>query len=659
MGKSKNNKFKVKTPQPTGLPSMKDAEAEENNELMQTPPTTAQTQTITLLEKLQSPDDGDRECGCSSIALSVFDKNMIPHLLENDVVKCIGPLLIDNNLAVRESAAGALRNLSVSGSHIICERMIQDDVMTPLVALIKQCNDNMKHESDKKKDSTVKIMTQAVHLLWNLCESSSVAVNIVNNENLVQIIMECLHINNYGMELGIPAAQCLHVVTEENSSAAHILSTPEMLSLLENNLMSSGITYQYSLLRVLVAGTLYNIRSSIPSSSQSCTLQAIVKVLSQTLDVDCIQAVGRLVSHLGAANGVNCSSSHEDTAAQMVTEATKDSKEAEEQINDIKCLVTSQQVALEITSNICVPDDDDDDDDWEEMDGTSSSSSSDDQADDMEVTENGTPIMSPLCLSAEIHTALIAQNVPKKVLDKTLFGDKDTLQAIASHPKTQSLLTGLQTIQNRALVCLQNMISVIDTESLGGNEALTKLWQTLLALALEKTATPTDEYIEAMTSALRALLQKMASNDQVPEGLSEEHLEALCELSRVSSNGNVRANIVGMLGSIGNLLAQKPDTDKLLTAIGNHLLDIISKDSELWVIAEALDAVFDTFGDGQSADNVAVQICLAGKLKQMLPVLKSKIRQGKRHLGDRYPVIMNARTNLIRFIKYKEEQAKR
>nr|XP_006818260.1 PREDICTED: HEAT repeat-containing protein 3-like [Saccoglossus kowalevskii] len=112
-----------------------------------------------------------------------------------------------------------------------------------------------------------------------------------------------------------------------------------------------------------------------------------------------------------------------------------------------------------------------------------------------------------------------------------------------------------------------------------------------------------------------------------------------------------------MLGSIGNLLSQQPDTEVLLTVIGNHLLDVASKDAVLWVIAEALDAVFDTFGDGKSADTVAVQISLVNKLKQMVPSLKTKIRQSKPLLGDRLPTILNARTNLMRFIKYKESQA--
>ncbi|XP_070575920.1 HEAT repeat-containing protein 3-like [Ptychodera flava] len=660
MGKSKNKMYTVKKPQPTGLCSVKDAETAKNE--LEVPPNATQTQTAAILEKLQSPEEEDRQCGCSSLAMTVFDEKMVQPLLENGIVKCAGPLLIDKCMAVREAAAGALRNLSISGGHKVCITMVEDDVMTPLVHLLNQCSENLKLVSENKtnKDPTKDIMVQSLHLLWNLCESSPVAVNTVSSESMICTIVECLKVDKYGIELAIPSAQCLHVVSEENRTGAQVLCVPEMLSVLESHMMSSGSSYRHCLLKTLIAGTLLNIKACLPSGMQSETVQAIVKVLSQTLEIDILEALQRFLTQFAATNGINHTDLDGGENSQIpvkdVREEDKDFKDKEERMEEIKCLLTSQQVALEIISNMCVPDDDDDDEEWEDMDATSSSSS-DDQTEDMDITDTNSPFLSPLCLSAEIHSALIAQNVPKQILDKTSIADKNTT-VITSHPKGQILMKGLQTIQNRALICLHNMVSVVETESLGGNDALNKLWQLLLAQTFEKKDNITDEYVEAMTSAMRALLQKMAAGQQAPQGLTEDHLLRLCELSHSSECSNVRANILGILGSIGNLLAKQPNTNALLSAIGSHLINVLSKEPKLWVIAEALDAIFDTFGDGQVADDVALQICLVDKLKQMLPVLKSKIRQGRIHLKEHYPVVMNAKTNLVRFIKYKEDQMK-
>nr|XP_006818275.1 PREDICTED: HEAT repeat-containing protein 3-like [Saccoglossus kowalevskii] len=533
MGKNKNKKFKSKKPQPTGLSSVKDAE-EEAAELTP-PPSFLQTQISSLLDKILSSEEEDRACGCSSLAILVFNVDAIPLLLKNDIVKCVGPLLIDKSLAVREGAAGALRNLSVSGGYEVCDKMIEDDVLTSLVVLLKQCLEDVQtisNKKNKKDDALIGIMVQGMHLLWNLCESSSVAVNIFNKENLLPTLMQCLcNRELYGTELTIPTAQCLHIVTENNMPASQQLTTTDMLSLLESTLMSPGITYQNTLLKTLIlctfiffcsfAGTIFNIKNNLPAGSQSQTMQAIVKILSDTLDLNSIEIVHTVIMNLGSANGVSCSESQgEETAhaAMAANDEDADIKESktEDSINDVKCLLTAQQVALEITSNVCVSDDEEDEE-WEDMNATSSSSSSSDDQTEHVMDNDNIAIVSPLCLSAEIHSALIAQNIPKKVLEKTSPGDRSTLQTIASHPKGQLLMKGLQTIQNRALTCLQNMISVMDTQALGGGEALSKLWTMLLPLAFDKTGPTSNEYVEAFTSAMRSLLQKMAANNQLPE----------------------------------------------------------------------------------------------------------------------------------------------
>ena len=48
-----------------------------------------------------------------------------------------------------------------------------------------------------------------------------------------------------------------------------------------------------------------------------------------------------------------------------------------------------------------------------------------------------------------------------------------------------SLKHSLNTIQTRALVCLNNMLSSIDVDHLGGPEAITLLWSKMIEIAFQ------------------------------------------------------------------------------------------------------------------------------------------------------------------------------
>ena len=121
---------------------------------------------MVLFLQLCSPTPAERECACSSLANLVFDAGAIPVLLNQDVVRRLGPLLLDNQRSIQEAAAGALRykdpycirrcvsliyinksvtcicvycrNLSLGGGPEVCVKMVEQDVMTPLTTFIHQ-----------------------------------------------------------------------------------------------------------------------------------------------------------------------------------------------------------------------------------------------------------------------------------------------------------------------------------------------------------------------------------------------------------------------------------------------------------------------------------------------------------------------------------------
>ncbi|XP_061196550.1 HEAT repeat-containing protein 3-like [Saccostrea echinata] len=91
--------------------------------------------------------------------------------------------------------------------------------------------------------------------------------------------------------------------------------------------------------------------------------------------------------------------------------------------------------------------------------------------------------------------------------------------------------------------------------------------------------------------------------------------------------------------------------------IGIFLLTIVCGDRDLWVVSEALDCIFDVFGEDH-LDPVAQEIGLTERLSKLIPDMKARVNMVKKKPDEHYPVISTARTNLIRFVKYKLSKKK-
>jgi hypothetical protein len=59
--------------------------------------------------------------------------------------------------------------------------------------------------------------------------------------------------------------------------------------------------------------------------------------------------------------------------------------------------------------------------------------------------------------------------------------------------------------------------------------------------------------------------------------------------------------------------------------IGKFLLELCGRESELWVVAEAVDTIIDVFGEDET-DSAALHINLVQKLQALLSSLKHKVR---------------------------------
>ncbi|KAM9062815.1 HEAT repeat-containing protein 3 isoform X1 [Sarcophilus harrisii] len=672
MGKSKNKRFKRPPFSPTG-----ECEAAENEE-----PGMDDSPAVELLEKLQHPTAEVRECACAGLARLAQQQPAISALTRRDAVRQLGPLLLDASLAVRETAAGALRNLSACGGFEVCDDMVTKDIMTPLVALLKECSVGLDSpevslkNKELNKNYVEDIANEAVNVLWNICECSSRAVSIFNKEGCLEIVLKYLSRFSTNVDLAISVAFCLQAVTEDNPELLKSFTAPA-LQVLESAMLSPITSMKHTLLKTLVAGTVWNLKDILPSKSQADTINALLKIFSDVLEIDVGEVVIQMkeaeTQRLNAAaeteteqtEEMNGDNLNEDDEMEDVPHKRKVRRKTfisdllpptEKELKETVALLTAQQIALEIIVNMCCSDDPSDDE-WDEF----SSSDESDAFMDNSFNELNGQLMSPLCLSAEVHAALTNYLIPKKIFEKITFPNSMAVDICSRNPTWKPLIRKMNTIQCRALVCLHSILSVLDVDSLGGAPALQTLAQHLSQLVFSQPDfAKHTEFLEAISSALRTLLQIMASKN-ISQCMTPEQLMSLCEAGIHSSNIGVRVNVISILGITGCVLAKENGTCETLKTIGKFLLEVATKDSSLVVTGETLDAIFDVFADGKEAEKAAVEIKLLSALKEFQPVFKMKLRKEGRgkYSTDQLCVLDNVKMNLRRFIAYQETVEKR
>ncbi|KAM4614515.1 HEAT repeat-containing protein 3 [Discoglossus pictus] len=680
MGKSRARRFKPAGFTPTAAmvkPTEREKEEEEVEE-------EEGTQAEELLNKLQSPCPEIREFACASISKLVQQKQVIPSFLQRDAVRCLGPLLLDKCLSVRETAAGALRNLSTCGGFEVCDDMVTKDIMTPLVALLRECTtgfdanlEPVTINKDCPKNYVEDIANEAINVLWNVCESSSKALSIFNKESCVDIVLQCLRRFSTNIELAISAAYCLQTVTEDNPDLLASFDAPS-LQTLETVMLAPASTMEINLLRILVSGTVWNIKERIPSTAQADSINVILRILSEVLSLD----AGQFIVQMKEAESVRLRAAALESDTQeavesleeatlneedgMMEETLKETKPADlseflpasnMEMRQASALLVSQKSALEMIVNMCCSDDVSDDE-WDAL----SSSDESDVCLENSASEIGGQLLSPLCMSAEVHSALLNHNIPKKVFAKTSFPSSTAVQICSETPTWKTLIPKLYTVQHRALTCLHNIISMLDMESLGGPSVLQELAQSLSEIVFNQPGDlpKRDEFLEAASSAVRALLQTMASKG-IPQCMSPEQLMSLSEACVQTTNSSARVNAVSIAGITGGMLAKASNTADTLKVIGNFLLGVASNDDSLVVSGGALDALIDVFADGEEAVKAAVEIKLLQNLKKIQPAFKTKMRKEGRekYSTDQLCVLDNVKMNLRRFISYQENVEKK
>lgn len=189
------------------------------------------------------------------------------------------------------------------------------------------------------------------------------------------------------------------------------------------------------------------------------------------------------------------------------------------------------------------------------------------------------------------------------------------------------------------------------TEDLGGPTAVYGVWIDLGQQVFQNS----DDValVEASTALMRATLEHLRSSADLFNQMTQNDLEMMLKGAEACTEPEIRANWLRMLGVLGCLLPENS-----VKIIIEYLLQQCFKESDVWTLSEAIDALMDLFADNDW-NQISYEVNLAQKTKDLEKILKNKLRQQKRELAERYPAVCTVRTNLSRFTKYVESEQRK
>jgi len=577
-----------------------------------------------IIEQLKSVNPEDRICGCHSLSSLSSRQEAREKALQSKVVRICGPLLIDHDQLVAQAAVGCLRNLSCEGGEVV-DQLVKQDVLTSLTTLLEKFRGV---GSQQVVDKNIKIMVEAFGLMWNLMEQSQVAMDTFNKQNIFEIIIQFLDIsypsNLVLVSLSLLATACDNNITAQKQMKPHY----SMLTIL---LECSSASF---LIRVTTGVLLVNLlQSQIYNNS---VFPEIMSVVSGCLGINSTEMV------LNSAS----SSEVEEENGEMEVEGASDESHGSKAGEECKNVLKAQVLALEIIANLTCQEDGED--------------NMEDLSDDEDFDEEANPGFED---EASANPAFIEAVVNCNILEVILLRANDlsanTKESLSSSSQGRALIKLHKQLVVNSFLCLSNLVDTLTMEQLGGGSNLYKTWTGLGIISCQEDSDDCS-LVEAATSAMRSATSKLCQDAESGNlfNLVPADLDKLVAVYDNSAASSIRTNIVNILGDLSGLAANtltNSSSVQTLSVLGAWMVDTAAKDENLRVVAEALDKLFDIFAEDDS-DEIFASLKLLQKLRSILSPLKSRIGQSKRTLGEDLPLVNMARTNLQRFIKYKEKR---
>jgi len=501
----------------------------------------------------------------------------------------------------------------------VVDQMVKQDVITSVTSLLETFRVVGNQQVEDKK---IRIMVDAFGLMWNVMEQSQTAVNIFNKQNMLDIVLQFLD-TKYPSSLMLVSLSLLATACDNNIPAQKQMAPyyHTLTTLLESDSTSQQV-------RVTTGVLLLNLlKSQIYSNA---VFPLVMSVASDCLQINSLKMVSDWSSSLPQEEG--------DMEVEGADEENRESKA----VDECKNILKAQVAALEIIANLACKDDGE-----ESLDAFS---------DDEDLDEGDSTLEEESAANPVFVEAVIAHQTVETILFRANNLPVNIQELLSSSKQGRALIKLHKQLVINSFLCLSNLTDSLSVSQLGGNTSLYQTWTGLGKIACQKED---DSLVEAASSAMRSCTAKLCGDEEAANIFNVTPAD-LDQLVAVYANpqANIRTNIVNILGDLAGLAAKNlsnTSSVQILSTIGSWLVESAANDENLRVVAEALDKLFDIFAEDDS-DEIFANLKLLQKLRSILSPLKSRIGQNKRSLGEDLPIINMAKTNLQRFIKYKEKR---
>ncbi|XP_026758786.1 HEAT repeat-containing protein 3 [Galleria mellonella] len=597
----------------------------------------------TVLDQLQAANVEEKYCGLQTLALLIETSEHLDQVITQGVVKVAAPLLMDAAGSVRNAASGTLRNMSALRMEV-CDAMMEQDIMTPLKCYFQEYAQTWTPDvTSKFKDEDIDTFINCTNLLLNLCESSELAIKYLEQYKILDVFPRYLDIGVFGSDTVAAVLQCLFVAIEDNPQAMQRVKNNSEKQL-EQLLSMEGSDPSILLIKTLAAGVVINTCGGIITTLPVNFMNEIISILAKTLSMDHRLACNHVSSNVPLING----------AGKLETLKGKEAQILDSQLKSVSQMLDAQQRAIEIIANICSCEDSDD-----SLNGGDSSDSEELEGDMIDNGEESLLVEDKL--PPEIMEAFVSLKIFEKISARAQLPAQNVMLILKEYEGSQLVYKKLQTLQTRALLCINNIISTLPIEGLGGVNGVYKIWVDAGKLVFQQNS---DNFslIESATAVMRAALDKikLRENGNTSEcnlfgDMALSDIEVMLIGIRECQMPEIRSNLLRMIGMLALLFVNNLNetTTDVICKITEFILEQAHKENEVWVLAEALDTLIDLYSEDET-DEIAAKVKLVDKLTVLAPIIKNKARQQKR-LPKEYKVLVSTVvSNLPRFIKYKK-----
>lgn len=459
--------------------------------------------------------------------------------------------------------------------------------------------------------------------------------------------------------LAVSVAQCLLVISEDNPSCWAILNNAgsdlnSLISTPSEDFKVQSKKQAFIQLQSIACGIIANV----PALSATYSSH-VLQILSQILSLNHRSSLNHLTSIL-PIDGIDREGYEieiqDDSVLAMEEETDEQATrrrrradlptELDIEIKNVEYILESQRLAAETLTNICSLEDENQiDNDEDEMSDAESVHDYDQSS-----QASSTNLQNGDKIPVDIQEAIKSLGFVEKLWQRAQPVAQNVTDILKS--ERPGILDRLKKLRISSILCLQNLCNNLTTEDLGGPASIYSVWLDLGQQAFQYN--DDTEFLDATTSLMRSALEHLRHSPNLFNQMTNSDLELMVNGVKNCKHAEVQANWLRMLGILGCFLPEL-----LVRIIIVFIIETCSRvETDVWTLSEGLDALMDMFSDNDW-NQISYDLNLVQKSRELDKILKNKMKQQKRELGDRYQAVMTVKSNLHRFTKYIDGEMKK